>query len=41
MTQQETILHFAAPAPGDVFHEMYVYWLVVVGRPAQPDRVHL
>ena len=29
-TKQETLLHFAAPAPGDVFHEMYVYWLVVV-----------
>ena len=30
MTKQETILHFAAPAPGDVFTEMYAYWLVVV-----------
>ena len=28
--KQETILHFAAPAPGDVFTEMYAYWLVVV-----------
>ena len=28
--KQETLLHFAAPAPGDVFHEMYAYWLVVV-----------
>ena len=30
MTQEETLLHFAAPAPGDVFTEMYAYWLVVV-----------
>ena len=30
MTQEETILHFAAPTPGDVFTEMYSFWLVVV-----------
>ena len=30
VTQEETRLHFAAPTPGDIYTEMYAFWLVVV-----------